>query len=720
MKKVTDIRGVLIPLVLCTILPACATAETAPAPESFARRNPRVLVLHSYHYGFTWSENISEGIRAVFDSLAPGVEIITEYMDVKRIYGEEYFGVLKQFLLLKYGRYPIDVIIAADDWAVEFLLGIGSEILPGTPLVFCGLNDYDPERHKGNGRDITGVVEDIDIKSTLEVALSLHQSVTDVAYISDPTITGSALKRNAERVFDEYRDTINFHYIEHRSMGQLQQRVKDLPDTSVVIAFIFTHDRYGRIWSHEYNLERLVSKCPYPIYSVWEFYLGHGIVGGMLTSGMEQGKTAALLAYRILDGENAADIPIVTKSPNVYKFDYVYLEHFGIDLDDLPENSIVINEPFSVYQEYKYVIWSSIALFLLLIIVVVLLVGNTVLRRRSQLAQKISEERFRSFMDHVPGLVFIKEPSGKIIFANQGFYSYLDLKPETIVDKNDEGVFPPELSRKLGFDDRQVLESGRSEEVEVSFAGRIWSIHKLTISQTNGPALLGSIALDITERKHAEERLKTSLQEKDTLLHELYHRTKNNMQVISAFLELQAISSGNEEVERIIRESQFRMQTMALAHDKLYRSQDLSRIDMERYCIDLARMLMSIYDIPPHKIDIRFDIQNIKLLIDLAIPCGLIINELLSNSFKYAFPQGRKGRITIGLHRINAHQLVLSITDNGIGLPPDFDVMKSETLGVQIVHQIVEHQLHGSINVASDRGLKWRITFRDDLYSERV
>lgn len=141
---------------------------------------------------------------------------------------------------------------------------------------------------------------------------------------------------------------------------------------------------------------------------------------------------------------------------------------------------------------------------------------------------------------------------------------------------------------------------------------------------------------------------------------------------------------------------------------------------MKEYISELASLLMTGFGISPQKIDMQLDIEEISLIIDIAIPCGLIINELLSNCFKYAFPEGREGRIYLSLHRKTSNELELQIEDNGIGIARSIDITKTSTLGVQLVIRIVKSQLRGSSSVENDNGLRWRILFRDDLYAERV
>jgi PAS domain S-box-containing protein len=264
--------------------------------------------------------------------------------------------------------------------------------------------------------------------------------------------------------------------------------------------------------------------------------------------------------------------------------------------------------------------------------------------------------------------------------------------------------------RQQYFEWRHQRKDGTQFDAEVALA-------RLFIK---GEPQVTATVLDITDRKNALDKLKTSLHEKETLLQEIYHRTKNNMMVISSFLELQATSVDNEEVDRIISDSVARIRTMSLAHEMLYKGKNLSRINMRDYVTGLANLLAVGSGISLEQVELRFDIDEVEMLIDIAIPCGLIINELLLNCYKYAFPNGRKGSITIGLKRSEEKQIEMILQDNGVGLPTGFDIMKSNTLGIQLVLQIAHHQLHAKIHMESIHGLCWCIAFREDLYSERV
>jgi PAS domain S-box-containing protein len=234
------------------------------------------------------------------------------------------------------------------------------------------------------------------------------------------------------------------------------------------------------------------------------------------------------------------------------------------------------------------------------------------------------------------------------------------------------------------------------------------------------PGHFAVIARDVTHRKKAEDKIKASLSEKETLIRELYHRTKNNMQVISSMLELQAMNTKDARIVSIVRETQNRIMTMALVHQKLYRSQNLSKLDLADYIHELVDMLIASQHISCEKIKVIYDMKPLSVVLDVAMPIGLVINELFTNICKHAFPGDRCGvvRVTLGDNADGSANL--AVFDDGVGLPNAFDCRKTATLGVQTVVTLVEHQLHGSVRYESVKGTMCDIIFRHDLYTERV
>jgi len=217
-----------------------------------------------------------------------------------------------------------------------------------------------------------------------------------------------------------------------------------------------------------------------------------------------------------------------------------------------------------------------------------------------------------------------------------------------------------------------------------------------------------ALQAEIAERKRIEAQIQSSLQEKEVLLKEIHHRVKNNLQIISSLLSLQSEKINSENPAKTFRESQDRIRSMALIHEKLYQSKDISRVDFAEYVRSLTAYLSRSYVTGPG-IEIAIDIRDVSLGIDIAIPCGLIINELVSNSLKYAFPDGRSGVVRIGLARCG-NEYTLTVSDSGVGLSAGLDFRNTSSLGLQLVNTLV-CQLEGTIELDSSHGTMFRITF---------
>jgi two-component sensor histidine kinase len=214
---------------------------------------------------------------------------------------------------------------------------------------------------------------------------------------------------------------------------------------------------------------------------------------------------------------------------------------------------------------------------------------------------------------------------------------------------------------------------------------------------------------DITERKRAEEMVRQSLREKEILLREVYHRTKNNMNVIIALLSLRGESSGDATVVQTFKDIENRIKAMALVHQKLYQSQDLSRIDMREYLSDLSSLLVKTAAGSNGRMAMEFDMIPLPVSIDKAIPLGLIVTELFSNVIKHAMREEGETRVRLRLARGGAGDIELNFSDDGVGVPPGFDFRARQTLGLQTVIMLVEHQLRGRVDFEGGRGVSCRI-----------
>ncbi|TET41497.1 MAG: hypothetical protein E3J66_05270 [Dehalococcoidia bacterium] len=258
---------------------------------------------------------------------------------------------------------------------------------------------------------------------------------------------------------------------------------------------------------------------------------------------------------------------------------------------------------------------------------------------------------------------------------------------------------------------RKALDEGQIQIFEDERGGKCLYNTIVPIRVPEQEETVQIISEDITERKRAEERIKASLEEKEVLLQEIHQRVKNNLQVISSLLKLQSRDIKDERYAEMFNESQNRIGAMALIHEKLYQAEDLARIDFGGYIKSLVRGLSSVYRAEAGRIVLRTEVEDIRLGVNYAMPCGLIINELVSNSLKHAFPKGKKGEITVAMQPLGENEVELVVSDNGISIPENLDFRNTESLGLQLVTILAEDQLEGQIELDRTEGTKVRIKF---------
>ncbi|HYL36585.1 MAG TPA: histidine kinase dimerization/phosphoacceptor domain -containing protein [Bryobacteraceae bacterium] len=266
----------------------------------------------------------------------------------------------------------------------------------------------------------------------------------------------------------------------------------------------------------------------------------------------------------------------------------------------------------------------------------------------------------------------------------------------------EEFAASPIVARRMG--ERQEILARRKDGTEFPAEASISKV------QVEGQVMFTVILRDVTERVLNEERIRASLREKEALLKEVHHRVKNNLQVVSSLLGLQSRLLTDPQTRKMFQESQNRIHSMALLHESLYQSRSLSQINFPEYIRQLAAHLFDSYGVAADRIHLRTDLGSLSLHLDAAMPCGLIINELLSNSLKYAFPDGRKGEIRIELREHSDGTARLLVADNGIGLKADVDWVNTRSLGLRLVRTLAQ-QLGATIEVNSTAGMEVRLAF---------
>jgi len=349
---------------------------------------------------------------------------------------------------------------------------------------------------------------------------------------------------------------------------------------------------------------------------------------------------------------------------------------------------------------------------------------------RKEIEEKLQEttSRLTSLISNLQLGVLVKDEHNKVALINQAFcdiFKTTNCSNRLIGQEwgNIGDEFAPlfEHPEEISQNHQKIVanqEIVTNQEIQLA-DGRI-------LEQNYVPILIDSVDRghlwmyrDISDRKQAESKLVTSLQEKEVLLKEIHHRVKNNLLVVSNLLEFQADYVSDSSLIKVLEDSRSRIYSMALIHEKLYRSMTLDTINFGEYLEDLVHNLFESYNLENNRVTFDLNIEPVLLNIETAHPCGLIVNELLSNTLKHAFPQGRKGQVKITMYQQNNGQIVVEVADNGIGFPEDLDFRNVESLGMELVCTLTE-QLEGEITLLRDHGTTFELRFLELKYRQRV
>jgi PAS domain S-box-containing protein len=332
---------------------------------------------------------------------------------------------------------------------------------------------------------------------------------------------------------------------------------------------------------------------------------------------------------------------------------------------------------------------------------------------------RLSEERHRAIYDQAYiGIARIAK-MGRFLLVNERLCSMLDYSADELYKKTFYELGVQEEVEESLVDWDQLL-SGKiknfsREQTYIRQGGDFLSANvtvSLVRDSNDNPNYFVAVFEDITERKEYESQLEESIKEKEVLLKEVHHRVKNNMQVISSILNLQSSYIADETALGILRESQDRIKSMSFVHESLYQSKTMSEVNFSEYIENIARNLFHSYGRPEGGIKLDFNLEEVYLNLDTSIPCGLIVNEIVSNSLKYAFQGRPEGRIVIEFSKQSEEKLKLIIRDDGIGLPENLDVESAESLGLQLVTTLIT-QIGGELEIVVSKGTSFNILFKE-------
>ena len=350
--------------------------------------------------------------------------------------------------------------------------------------------------------------------------------------------------------------------------------------------------------------------------------------------------------------------------------------------------------------------------------------------KHRQTEETLNRERslLNTLMNHIPDHIYFKDTNSRFIMVNKAQAERCKLNDTAdAIGRTDFDFFTEEHARKAFEQEQEIIRTGQPiigiEEKETwpELPDTWVSTTKMPLVDGNGN-IMGTfgISRDITERIQAGKEIKKNLREKEILLRELYHRTKNNMQVICSLLRLHASKLEDRKVLQIFRDIEAQIYSMALVHQKLITAKDLSHLNMKDYLSSLIVHIRQSYSEYMKDIVFHTEMEDVTILMDTAIPLGITFNELINNVLRHAFPDHKKGDITIYLYLGPEKEMVLEVSDNGIGLPDGYDAKKDSHSGLETVIDLIEWQLGGQIEFKNRKGVHCKIVLKEELYKPRV
>ena len=437
LRRRARLRGELFPicgtaaallfcLLLC-VLPLVAFPEQTCAQEDI----PVVLIIDAYHHGEGWADAEIAGLLATLQEHYPDLEPSIEHLDAKRFPDPQNLERMKAFLVEKYRDRPVDLVIALDNPALDFVLDTRDRVFQDVPVVFAGVSGFDPAMLDGQA-GITGVIEDHDLAANLELLLALHPGTRHILAIHDYTGTGLAVRQEMMAVMPRFADRVRIDFNEPVSMDELRAEIAALPPDALVMLLTFVTDSEGKTFTRATATELITSASSVPVYALHENRLGFGIVGGYLLAGEEHGRQAAEIAVRILAGEDPETIP-VTHSRSRPMFDDAQLRRFDIAESRLPPNSVLINKPDSLWAQYKGWIMAALGAILVEGALIVLLIALWRRSGRAEQALRTSEAQLREVINSMEKAISVYEAvdDGKdFVFVDMNEFGGADQAPQ--------------------------------------------------------------------------------------------------------------------------------------------------------------------------------------------------------------------------------------------------------------------------------------------------
>ncbi len=696
---------------------------------SYDRYN--ILVLHSYHKGYKWSDDISKAIEDNFQN-NPNIDITTLYMDAQRIENDSYYSKLFELYKEEFKHTAFDVVVAVDNNALEFLTRFRDKIFQNSPIVFCGINNFSEKmidfpnfRYK-----VTGIVENVDVKKNIELIINMVPYLNKILIISDESKSGLDIKKDIFKIMKNYF-YLNYEYLDMFDLKGIKKIVKTLKKHDAILYVFHQRDKSGKYFTYKDSLKEVASVSKVPIFGLWDFDMGYGVVGGALLNGYSQGNEAAKMVSLILNGVEPKDIPILKKSTSRYIFDYNLLKKYNLKIPkNIRKEALILNKPKSIYEQHKKIIWIFGSILLFLLIVSIILLINITKKNRAE--KKLQEQLkfLEVLIETIPNPIFYKDKSGKYLGCNKAYADFIGATKKDILGKTSYAFFKNFVASQNTKRDQELLNSLKNDIYETTLYSKDGKFAKQVII-SKAPFYLSDNSVggivcvidDITEVTQQKELLnqQSKLAEMGDMIAAIAHQWNEPLVELSAIvqdLQMNFLEGSIEkkDIEEFVKDSMIQIQYMS---NTIKDFRNFLKPSVKKGKFSLKKAFSEIYEIIGKQIfyaniNLIFAVDTKKEDIEIygyENEFKQVLLNLINNSkSKIIELQEKNKKFIIEIEAfIKENKIFINIKDNGGHIKdsiiefifnPYFTTKKNGTgLGLYVAKIIIEDKMNGHIKV---------------------
>jgi len=509
-------------------------------------KSPHVLLLHSYHEEFVWSKTINDEVKEYLVNHGADCRFSVEYLDTKRFNTKDMFPLAADQFALKYALNPPDIIISSDNNALLFLKEYRESLFPGIPIFFCGVNDFSPSLIEGMD-PVTGIVENVDLAGSIDMILSLHPDLEKLVFISDSTTTSQALLKEYQSISNTYTPLLEILNYQGIYQQELIPLLKKHGKESALLFLSYYRGAPDRYLSAEDAVAFISANTEAPVYVLWDFCIGTGAVGGLVTSAVSQADAVSIKVLDYLERGTMADAEVQTLSPNQYIFDYEVLSRFPQDFREIAEDIIYLNKPNTIFQQHRETMLVIVVSFLMLLGLIFILFIDIYRRRELEKKLRIRQRMLSDILDHIPLIVYWKNKKGKMLGFNRGLR----------LDRTQEWEFSKEGKAKLQYWENQQKDADSplifQEDSWKDETGKLryYLLTIIPVKEKDSPLGLLVLIQDISEQKGMEFQWKQSqkMEALGRMAGGMAHDFNNMLTAITSAADLIEQTSSSSEIQ---------------------------------------------------------------------------------------------------------------------------------------------------------------------------